>query len=79
MLSRTTAGQLSYCPGVFSQWQLMELITNITGFHCTNCGLSHGNFSFEHFTPVQGTYIAVLNCDFCGLQIRVSPNGSLLP
>ena len=79
MLSRTTAGHLSYFPGIFEAKDLRELVGNLDGFHCVNCGLSHSNFSFEHITPIAGTYIAVLNCDFCALKIRVSPNGKLLP
>ncbi len=80
MLSRTTAGHLSHCPGIFEKKQLTELMICLDGFQCTNCGLGAQHFSFEHITPVpvHGTYIAILNCDFCGLQIRVSPKRELV-
>ncbi len=54
------------------------MIAQLRGVQCSECGLDCTNYSFEHITPVRGTYVAILNCDFCGTQIRLSPHVELI-
>jgi len=73
-LSRTTAGNLSFVPGVFGAQELKTLLAIMDGLRCTGCSMLLVHSSVEHLSAGNGTYIALLNCDYCGQQFRVSPD-----
>lgn len=78
VLSRTTAGDLSYVPKLFGTRDLTFMIVALDGKYCPFCTLPLHSGSIEYMLACQGTYVAIISCDFCGNQCRVSPKDELV-